>query len=108
MRNTFSDFQSHFKTLFVPSAFEVMSCLCRKKLLRGCRNTQSKLQHLWHWKEMPDGSDITVQNYDLLMQKSSTFIAVLIGLRSWDCPDAKLDVLIPGPGSETFHCVFLS
>ena len=38
-------------------------------MLKECRNTHGKLQHLWHWKEMPDGSDITVGSYDLLMKE---------------------------------------
>ena len=35
-------------------------------------------------------------------------IAVLLGLRSWGCPDANLDELYHGLGYEAFHSVFLS
>ena len=33
-------------------------------------------------------------------------IAVLLGLRSWGCPDANLDELYHGLGYEAFHSVF--
>ena len=84
---------------------------------------------------MPDGSDITVASYDLLMKECAEVarpcrcertiecqgfkvkgkvnalphvIAVLLGLRSWGCPDANLDELYHGLGYEAFHSVFLS
>ena len=33
-------------------------------------------------------------------------IAVLLGPRIWGCPDAKLDELYGGLGSQAFHSVF--
>ena len=31
------------------------------------RNNKSKLSHVWHWKELPDGELLSVEGYDALM-----------------------------------------
>ena len=33
---------------------------------------KGKLAHAWHWKELPTGQDITVEEYDNLMAEAGT------------------------------------
>ena len=58
-----NSFFNHIVSLERPSPL-------RKELLQNLRSMKSKLQHVWHWKEMDDGQELTVQLYDSLMKEA--------------------------------------
>lgn len=42
----------------------------RKQLVNDATTMKGKLAHVWHWKELPTGQDITVEEYDNLMAEA--------------------------------------
>jgi hypothetical protein len=42
----------------------------RKQLVNDDTTMKGKLAHVWHWKELPTGQDITVEEYDNLMAEA--------------------------------------
>ena len=42
----------------------------RKQLVNDATTMKGKLAHVWHWKELPTGQDITVELYDNLMAEA--------------------------------------
>ena len=42
----------------------------RKELLSQARTIKSKLQHVWHWKELPNGDTLTVRSFDEMMSEA--------------------------------------
>ena len=41
---------------------------CRRDLLKEGRTIKSQLSHMWNFKELPEGGDLTVAGYDAVMK----------------------------------------
>ena len=41
--------------------------ILRKRILREIQEKKTQVDHVYQWKELPEGGDLTVQGYDDLM-----------------------------------------
>ena len=56
--------------IYQPCGISRKAISSRKELLQNLRSMKAKLQHVWHWKEMDDGQELTMQLYDTLMKEA--------------------------------------